>query len=98
MPISRRQFLKVFAGTGVAVTVSGNLIPEIVSALEKAVAGNPPVLWIQGGGCTGCSVLIIEHGTSEYCGGSSKNHQPEVSSYCDGRIRRKSLGSLIQDG
>ena len=59
MPISRRQFLKVFAGTGVAVTVSGSILPEIVSALEKAVAGNPPVLWIQGGGCTGCSVSLL---------------------------------------
>jgi hydrogenase small subunit len=59
MPITRRQFLKVFAGTGVAVTVSGNLLPEIVSALEKAAAGNPPVLWIQGEGCTGCSVSLL---------------------------------------
>jgi len=59
MPTTRRQFLKVFAGTGVAVTVSGSLIPEIVSAVEKAVAGNPPVLWIQGGGCTGCSVSLL---------------------------------------
>jgi len=59
MPITRRQFLKVFAGTGVAVTVSGSLLPEIVSALEKAAAGNPPVLWIQGAGCTGCSVSLL---------------------------------------
>ncbi len=59
MPITRRQFLKVCAGTGVAIGTSGILLPEIVGALEKAVAGNPPVLWIQGGGCTGCSVSLL---------------------------------------
>ncbi len=59
MTITRRQFLKICAGTGVAISVSGTLVPEIVSALEKAAAGNPPVLWIQGGGCTGCSVSLL---------------------------------------
>ena len=59
MPITRRQFLKVFAGTGVAVSVSGSVIPELVLALEKAVAGNPPVLWIQGAMCTGCSTSLL---------------------------------------
>jgi hydrogenase small subunit len=59
MPITRRQFLKVFAGTGVAISFSGSLIPEIVAALEKAAAGNPPVLWIQGAMCTGCSVSLL---------------------------------------
>jgi hydrogenase small subunit len=59
MTISRRQFLKLCAGTGVAVGASGTLFPEIVAALERAAAGNPPVLWIQGGGCTGCSVSLL---------------------------------------
>jgi hydrogenase small subunit len=59
MTITRRQFLKICAGTGVAISVSGTLVPQIVSALENAVAGNPPVLWIQGGGCTGCSVSLL---------------------------------------
>jgi hydrogenase small subunit len=59
MPITRRQFLKYCAGTGVALGTSGTLLPEIVGALEKAATGNPPVLWIQGGGCTGCSVSLL---------------------------------------
>lgn len=59
MPIIRWQFLKICAGTGIAVGASGILLPEIVSALEKAAAGNPPVIWIQGGGCTGCSVSLL---------------------------------------
>jgi len=59
MSITRRQFLKICAGTGIAIGASETLLPEIVGALEKAVAGNPPVLWIQGGGCTGCSVSLL---------------------------------------
>jgi len=59
MSITRRQFLKICAGTGIAIGASETLLPEIVSALEKAAAGNPPVLWIQGGGCTGCSVSLL---------------------------------------
>lgn len=34
-------------------------MPEILAALEKAAAGNPPVLWIQGAMCTGCSVSLL---------------------------------------
>jgi hydrogenase small subunit len=59
MTITRRQFLKLCAGAGIAIGSSEILFPEIVAALEKAVAGNPPVLWIQGGGCTGCSVSLL---------------------------------------
>ena len=59
MTITRRQFLKICAGSGIAIGASGVLLPEIVAALEKAAAGNPPVLWIQGGGCTGCSVSLL---------------------------------------
>jgi hydrogenase small subunit len=59
MPITRRQFLKICAGTGIAIGASGTLLAEIVGALEKAAAGNPPVLWIQGGACTGCSVSLL---------------------------------------
>lgn len=59
MPISRRQFLKYCAGTGVAIGASSVLLPEIVGALQKAAAGNPPVIWVQGSGCTGCSVSLL---------------------------------------
>jgi len=59
MTISRRQFLKLCGATGAVIRVSGSLIPEIVAALEKAAAGNPPVAWIQGGGCPGCSVSLL---------------------------------------
>jgi hydrogenase small subunit len=59
MAVTRRQFLKICAGTGAAFSLSGSLVPEIVAALEKAAAGNPPVLWIQGAMCTGCSTSLL---------------------------------------
>ena len=59
MGLTRRQFLKICGGAGAAFSLSRALIPEIVAALEKAVAGNPPVLWIQGAMCTGCSTSLL---------------------------------------
>lgn len=59
MKITRRSFLKVCGGTAAVTGLSNLGIPNIVEALEKALAGNPPVIWIQGAGCTGCSVSLL---------------------------------------
>ena len=39
-----------------AISLSGFLVPFIK---EAAAAGGPPVIWIQGGSCTGCSISIL---------------------------------------
>ena len=54
MRISRREFLKLAAGLGAAATVN-------LTFLEKALAGNgdPRVIWLQGQGCSGCSVSLL---------------------------------------
>lgn len=59
MGLTRREFLKTCGGAVAGVSLSQSLIPEIVWGLEKAVQGKPPVLWIQGAGCTGCSVSLL---------------------------------------
>jgi len=59
MDLTRREFLKICAGSAVALGISQICIPEVVEALERAAAGNPPVLWLQGAGCTGCSVSLL---------------------------------------
>ena len=53
MNLSRREFLKAAAAATV-LTVE-------LSKVEKAVAGNgdTPVIWLQGSGCTGCSVSFL---------------------------------------
>jgi hydrogenase small subunit len=55
---SRRNFLKTLTGTAAGIGISQVFNPALVSALEKALEKHP-VLWIQGQGCTGCSVSIL---------------------------------------
>jgi len=56
--ISRRGFLKTITGTAAGIGMSQVFNPALVSALEKALEHHP-VLWIQGQGCTGCSVSLL---------------------------------------
>jgi len=55
MKVSRRGFLKSLGIGAMGLTFS----PAILKVLEAAASGNPPVLWIQGQGCTGCSVSLL---------------------------------------
>lgn len=54
--LSRRDFLRVCAGSAAAISLSGYLAPYMAQAVE---AGAPPVIWIQGGSCSGCSVSLL---------------------------------------
>jgi hydrogenase small subunit len=55
--LSRRDFLKLCAGSAAAVSLSEMLLPHLLEAAPAS--GNPPVLWIQGASCTGCSVSLL---------------------------------------
>jgi hydrogenase small subunit len=59
MRLTRREFLKLCGSSAVGLGISRIYIPEVVQALEKAAAGNPPVIWLQGASDTGCSVSLI---------------------------------------
>jgi len=54
--LSRRDFLRVCAGTTAAISLSGFLAPFMK---EAVAAGAPPVIWIQGASCTGCSISLL---------------------------------------
>ncbi|HPF20630.1 MAG TPA: hydrogenase small subunit [Syntrophomonas sp.] len=54
--LSRRDFVKICAGSAAAISMSGFLAPYIAQAAE---AGAPPVIWIQGASCSGCSVSLL---------------------------------------
>ncbi len=56
--VSRRSFLKTVTGTAAGIGISQVFNPAIVAALEKALKTHP-VLWVQGQGCTGCSVSLL---------------------------------------
>jgi hydrogenase small subunit len=59
MSLSRREFIKLCGASAAGAGLCQLAHPAIVQALEKAAAGNPPVIWIMGQGCTGCSVSIL---------------------------------------
>ena len=56
--VSRRSFLKTLTGTAAGIGISQVLNPALIQALEKGLKRHP-VLWIQGQGCTGCSVTLL---------------------------------------
>jgi hydrogenase small subunit len=58
MNVTRRDFLKASAAIAGALALKGSGLLE----LQKAMAGGsgaPPVIWLQGQGCTGCSVSLL---------------------------------------
>ncbi len=57
--MTRRQFLRVAGGAAALLGLSEAFIPQIADALAAAAAGKPPVLWLQGQNCTGCSVSFL---------------------------------------
>lgn len=59
MSLTRREFIKLCSGTVAGLGISQILHPAILQALNKAVEGKPPVIWLQGQGCTGCSVSLL---------------------------------------
>ena len=65
--ISRRDFLKFCAGTAAVLGLSETAIPQIARAIEDA-ARKPPVIWLEGLGCTGCTSSFLSStnpGTAE---------------------------------
>jgi len=59
MAISRREFLRYFGGGAAGVVLSQSYLPWLVKTLEAATKGEPPVIWLQGQCCTGCSVSLL---------------------------------------
>ena len=56
--VSRRSFLKAVTGTAAGIGISQVFNPALVSAMKKALETHP-VIWVQGQGCTGCSVSLL---------------------------------------
>jgi len=56
--VTRRSFLKAVTGTAAGLGISQVFNPALIQALETGLKRHP-VLWIQGQGCTGCSVSLL---------------------------------------
>lgn len=57
--ISRREFLKIGAYLGAIMGLGGVATPTIAAALQRLTHKRPPVLWLHGLACSGCSVSLL---------------------------------------
>jgi len=57
--LNRRQFLKLCTASAAAAGLSQMWVPAIAEAFKKSVAGDPPIIWLQGLACNGCSTSMI---------------------------------------
>lgn len=57
--VTRRDFLKHAGATAALLGLSESLVPQLAKALQELSTGKPPVIWIQGQNCTGCSISIL---------------------------------------
>jgi hydrogenase small subunit len=57
--VTRRQFLKHAGATAALLGLSEAMIPQLAKALQTLAAGKPPIIWIQGQCCTGCSISFL---------------------------------------
>ncbi len=56
--VTRRSFLKTVTGTAAGIGIAQMVNPALIQALEKGLKRHP-VIWVQGQGCTGCSVTLL---------------------------------------
>jgi hydrogenase small subunit len=56
MDVTRRDFLKGIAFLGGALALKPS---EVVGRIKQGLSAYPPVIWLQGQGCSGCSVSFL---------------------------------------
>lgn len=56
--LNRRSFLKLITATTAALQLPSYYAPRLAEAVEKG-AGKPPVIWLEGQDCTGCTESIL---------------------------------------
>lgn len=59
MQVTRRDFLKYCGASAAALGLSQQTLTALAAALNNPAA--PSVLWLQGAGCTGCSVSFLNY-------------------------------------
>lgn len=57
--ITRREFLDLSVRIAAVTGLGSSALPGIAHALEGMISSNPPVLWLQGQSCSGCSVSLL---------------------------------------
>jgi hydrogenase small subunit len=57
--VTRRDFLKTAAHLAAVLGLGSSAITQIAEAVETLYSGNAPLIWLEGQGCTGCSVSLL---------------------------------------
>lgn len=57
--INRRDFLIFSAKMTALMGLASSAVPKVAAGLQELSKGTLPVLWLQGQGCTGCSVSFL---------------------------------------
>ncbi len=98
--ISRRDFLKFCAGTASLLGLSEAAVPRVARALEGAAA-KPPVIWLEGQDCAGCSISFINSsnpGTAEIVLDTISLRYHETLMAASGHLSEKVLHDTIKEG
>ncbi len=98
--ISRRDFLKFCAGTATILGLSEAAVPRVAKALEAA-AKKPPVIWLEGQDCAGCSISFINSthpGTAEIVLDTISLRYHESLMAASGHVSEKALRDAIKEG
>lgn len=62
MKLSRRDFVRMCTGTVAGLGISGMFHPFVRDILAGTLTGErPPVFWVEGQGCTGCTVSLLNN-------------------------------------
>ena len=62
MELTRRDFVRICTGTVAGIGVSGMFHPFVRDVLAETLTGQrPPVFWVEGQGCTGCTVSLLNN-------------------------------------
>ncbi|MDD3653459.1 MAG: hydrogenase small subunit [Desulfotomaculaceae bacterium] len=59
MGLTRREFIKLCMSSTIGASLISILGPEMEKTLAYAADGKPPVIWLQGASCTGCSISLL---------------------------------------
>lgn len=98
--ISRRDFLKFCAGTASLLGLSEAAVPRVAKALEGA-AKKPPVIWLSGQDCAGCSISFINSsnpGTAELVLDTISLRYHEALMAASGHKSEEALQATIKEG
>jgi hydrogenase small subunit len=56
LKISRRDFLKWSIAAGISIKIGSDFVKDNVL---EAAESDPPIIWLQGSGCTGCTISTL---------------------------------------